>query len=183
MNLENSFFEDEGKDEDLNNNYIYEYLKKEKNYEKFYNTAVNKININFLYLDEKKEIYDFKILEENIFDSCLKSEKIIYLVKNFQKINNISHHLIDIIVFNIDINYQNLNKFCNSTNLYSNNFLDTFSCIKDIYFKDTIHLFQDLTSVYFILKKKKQIDNSNSLVKNITIKNSKNNKNSKTRRV
>jgi len=94
-------------------------------------------------------------------DSILRKEQLIHIIKNNQILNNIKYKLFSIVRYNIDLQPDEINKFLsvshtvsdsNTDKTYINRFLIVDKNIDDIYFADTITIFQDLNSLYIIFK-------------------------------
>ena len=172
-------------DSEIDNEWVDEFKKKEEIYDDFYKEKVEHIKLFYLYINPSNVLEtikkDFIVLDEN---SILKKEKIILLIKNNQVYNSIKYKLLSLIRFNIDIEPEDINKFINTTeNEFSNtSFITSEKYLNDIKYSNTISMFQDLNSLYFIFyESNKKTEHSAPIVNNNN--NNNNNNNKKTRRV
>jgi len=142
---------------DLDTDYINEYNLLETNYNKFYKAEVKEITLNFIYVNEMKEIYNIKTKQERISESCLKKERLLYLIKNNQYNLSDKHRLVDLLSFNINIEPSEI-----SDMILKNNdnkiFLKSLKIIDDIKYHDTIKMLQKQNSLIFILIKSSRSD-------------------------
>ena len=128
----------------------------ELEYNKFYKDIVEEITMNFIYINENKEIYNIKSKREKITDSYVKKERLLYIIKNNQYNLYDKHRLVDLIQFNIDIESCELQDFIlnnNINNNINNNYLKSLKIIDDIKFNDTIKLLEKQNSLIFIFTK------------------------------
>ena len=88
---------------DLDSDYIKKHNLLETNYRNFNKDIVEEITLNFIYINENKEIYKTKSKRENISDSTLTKERLLYIIKNNQYNLYDKHRLVDLIKFNINI--------------------------------------------------------------------------------
>ena len=152
--------------DEIDNTWVTDYKKTEENYNVFYNEKVNTIKIFFMYINTDKTVVNARqeILTLNN-DSILRKEQLIHIIKNNQILNNIKYKLFSIVRYNIDLQPDEINNFLsvsisdsntvsdsNTDKTYINRFLIDKKNIDDIYFADTITIFQDLNSLYIIFK-------------------------------
>jgi len=143
---------------EIDNTWVTDYKKTEENYNVFYNEKVNTIKMFFMYINTDKTVVNARqeILTLNN-DSILRKEQLIHIIKNNQILNNIKYKLFSIVRYNIDLQPDEINKFLSVSNkdtdkTYINRFFIDKKNIDDIYFTDTITIFQDLNSLYIIFK-------------------------------
>lgn len=121
-------------------------------YKDYYKDDVYYINTFFIYVNKKDEIEKIKsnhyFLKEK--NKLLRNE-IIELLKHNIIDNNVRYNLLSILKYNIDLDTEDVKYFLNSTT-ENNHFLLTIKHISDIYFEPTIHMFQDLNDIIFVLK-------------------------------
>ena len=161
--------------EEINNEYMENFEKLEEKYNKFCNKSVDKIKLFFIYINENDEVYSMKSEKENLINSCISKERLLYLIKNnhYNLLNK--HKLVSLLKFNIDLHHTNLNKFI--LDIENENYLSSLKIVETIKFKDTIPLLSDLNSVIFIYNSMSREKNINNTTKKIIITNK-----SKTRR-
>ena len=86
-------------------------------------------------------------MDSNILDKA----HLIYLLKKNKDYNNLSHKIISILQYNIDIKPQDINLFMKEPDNF--NFLTINDNIDDIKWEDTINLFKDMNTIYIIYYK------------------------------
>jgi hypothetical protein len=143
-------------DLELDLNWIDEYNKNlKKNIFSFIEPQKN-IKIINLYIENKKIIYYHKYKIE-INNKKIENEKILNLIEKNKKVNNKKFKLIDILKFELDIELNNIDKLIKKENKLN---LIPVDIYKDIYFKDTINIFKNLQSLFFIY----EIDKNNKKI-------------------
>ena len=135
-------------DEELDDTWIEDFFSMEKNYNKFYKEPCKYIDIFFIYVNNENKIELLKKNNINLNNSKIDKEKIIYLIKNNQTINNKYYKLISLLKYNPTIEPELVinGSFENDGSQY----LKSERYLNDIYFDDTIDLFQDLNSLFLI---------------------------------
>ena len=159
-------------EKEIDSEYMENFDKLEKNYNKFYNTQVTNINIFFIYIDENNEIYNIKSDKESIENGCITKERILYLIKKYQYNLLYRHKLVSLLQYNIDLHHTDLQNFILDQKTKSDNYLTSFKILDNIKFNDTIPLLSDLNSIYFIysyLSPINQSDRSHNTTKRIVI--------------
>ena len=155
-------------DEELDNSWINKY--KLENLDELYSEPVKNINLYYLYVNKNNELVNIKkdttfLEEENI----VSKDELIMLIKNYQLKN---YRIFSILKFNIDLHEEELDDFIKektkNTNTNTNNanqqrstnqqFLNEEKNLNVITFNNSLNLFQDLNSLYFIFKEKKVIN-------------------------
>lgn len=136
----------------INDNWLENYLREEKTFNRFYKKKVEKINTFFIYVDKNKNI--IKCLKNilPIKDSVLLKNDILPIINKNKHLLKKHFKLIKILQYNFDIENITINKF-----LYDEDptdYLKVMDKIKDIYWLDTIPLFEKLNSLYFIFFEK-----------------------------
>lgn len=131
--------------------YINDFQNKENEFNKFYKQPVDKINFNICYLKNKLIVntISFEIMIEN---KGITSEKLLYLIKKYS--NN--DYIFDfIIIFNFDINNDEIKSFFDKK-LPISNYFRIHKNILDININDTICVFKELNTIDIYLKEKSQ---------------------------
>ena len=171
---------------DMDNSWIREYEVTEKEYSSFYKEKVETIKINYIYVDEKNDVN--YVTQENMFiqDSKIDKDKIIEIIKCRKCKDKINYKLISILKYNITLEPEYIKHYIQQNEDYNQDFLSKVDILQDIYFKDTIHLFNDLNCLYFIFCDKRLRENKHKLTKKIIVSLSshkQNKKHKKTKRV
>ena len=164
--------QDQDQDQDLDNTWVDSYKTAEQQYHDFYNEPVRAINVFSLYINTENTVVTIKrepLTLNN--DSRLPREQLIALIKANQHVNTLKYKLFSLLRYNINLLPEEIPDFIayNATdphphphNSYSQRFLTPEAFIQDIYFVDTISIFQDLNALYLIFKedeRKKPIKN------------------------
>lgn len=135
-------------------NYIDNFVKLEEDYNIFYKTNINTININIHYYHNNKNLnsISFQHITNN---NTITSETLLYIIKKYAT----DKYILDLIIyFNFDIDNNEIKKFINGK-LSISNFFKIYKNIVDLNIQDTIPFFSDLNSVDIFLKNK--IDSKN----------------------
>ena len=137
---------------DNQNDWIENYIKKEEVFDKFYKEKLDNINVFFMFIDKQKNI--IKLLKDklSIENNLLKKDEILNIIKEKKNLLKQNFKLIQILKYNFNIDNMNINNFLNDK--IELNYLNILHEINDIYLEDTIPLFKDLNSLYFIFHEK-----------------------------
>jgi hypothetical protein len=147
-----SISDDESIEDILDEEWIKEFEFIETNYDKFYNTDNNKINIySFFYQNNKihhigKEKYD--LINKNI----LTEEELLRIIK----IKSEDKYKLDTILrYNIDMKPNELINFKNNNeNIDQFKYMNRIKSVEPIHFMPSIQMFSDLNTLYLFFKKK-----------------------------
>jgi len=136
-----------------NDDWLTNYIKNEKLFDKFYKEETKNIKLFFLYIDKKREI--IKSLKENhmLNDKIISKEDILKIISEKKTLLNKNFKLIQILKYNFNIDNHSIHKFVSKKDDFS--FFKIIKEVEDIYWEDTISLFDSLNSLYFIFLEKK----------------------------
>tara|TARA_Y100000991_G_C21731160_1_gene246401 strand:- start:14 stop:508 length:495 start_codon:yes stop_codon:yes gene_type:complete len=133
---------------ELDNKWIENYEIEEVAYNNFYKDDVKYVKVYFLLIN-KNLILD-NIHEENFLleeKNILKKNQLISLINKYKENKNIK--LISILKYNINLDSDNVIDYLNQdTN--TNMFLKSIKSLDDISFDQTISMFEDLNSLFFV---------------------------------
>lgn len=135
---------------ELDTSWITTYENDYNKYKFIYIEEVEKIDIFYIYLDEDKNIIEIKKDKTNIENQKITKERLIYLIKNNNKINDIKYKINYILKYNITIKPENIIKFINTPNTTDENYSQIIHSIDDIIYENTINIFQDLNALFII---------------------------------
>ena len=135
-------------EEEMESEYIKNFEQLEEKYNKFYNKEVTNIKLFFIYINENNEIYSIKADHEDLENSCITKERILYLIKQNQYNLTNKHKLVSLLQYNIDLHHTNLNNFI--LDKINDDYLSSLKILDTIKFNDTIPLLADLNSIFFI---------------------------------
>ena len=143
--MEGAIIEEE---EEMENEYIKRYDELEEKYNKFYNRETTSIKIFLIYINENNEIYNIKRDHEDLENSCITKERLLYLIKQNQYNLTNKHKLVSLLKYNIDLHHRDLNKFI--LDKINENYLSSLKILDTIKFNDTIPLLADLNSIFLV---------------------------------
>ena len=137
-------------EEKMDINWIETFEEEEKYYTMFYPEKIKEITVNILYINKNKELEKIseKILNltnENI----IKKEELIKLIKENEKIDKEKYKLINILVYNFDINNDELKNFLSKSDNYD--FITNLKSLDDYELKSTINCLHTINNIYIIL--------------------------------
>lgn len=152
---------------ELDCSWIDEFEQNELEYASFYKEQIYSIKINYIYVDKTNSIdniHQETILVEN---GKLDKEKIIEIIKNNKKKGNVDYKLISILKYNITLEPEHIKDYLNNDS--NDEYLSKVDILQDIYFKDSINLFQDLNCLYIIFCDKTMRENRNKITKRVIL--------------
>jgi len=150
-----------------------DFENKEINYNNLYQDKVTNINIYSLYVNtncvlDKVKQYKYDLKTPN----CLTKREIVTIFKNKKLDDGLNYKLISLLKYNIDLKPIEVKKYIYDSENYG--FLDNISELQDIYFYDTITMFDNLNSIFFIYYEiNKKLNNKKTKKIYITHQNSK----------
>jgi hypothetical protein len=156
---------------DLDSSWLDEFDKIENEYKNYYCEPLEFIHLNCLYLNNENEI-TYIHEEKVIFNSpgLLSREEIIGLIKGNSLLNELKYALLSILVFNINIEPENLKTFFRSSNQSGSSFLNSVKNIDSITFDKSISMFHDINNLYFIFyEKEHSVNKKHTVTKKIAI--------------
>jgi len=182
----------EDKDDDtetIDESWVTQFKEEEEAYDDFYKEKVDNITLFFLYVNKEKELESISkepyLLEEE--EGLITKDQLVTLIKKrqekqekqFNNNNNNNNNtkkykLISLYRYNPCLDSEDVNNFIegndddenkneNENENNNNNFLFPERYLNDIVFNDTITIFQDLNSLFFIYYEKEiRTDNNNN---------------------
>ena len=146
-------------DETLDTSWVNKFKESENMYNDFYKEPVTSIAIYLLYVNKNNELdhihRDRCLLETN---GLLKRDIILSLIKRYQCLFSVSYKIKSLLRYNIDLDPSEINDFVND-NINDRRFIKSETFLTDIYYEDTIHMFQDLNSLFFIFSEERAVMN------------------------
>lgn len=152
---------------ELDCSWINEFEKTESDYDSFYKEKIDSIKINYIYVDKTNAIDN--VHQEGIIieDGKLDKNKLIDIIKRNKKKNNTDYSLISILKYNITLEPEHIKDYIHDN--LNDDFLSKVDILQDVYFKDSINLFQDLNSLYIIFCDKTIRESKNKITKKIIL--------------
>ena len=152
----------------LDDQWIKKFEEEDKKYEDFYKEDNYYVNLYFTYINQENNVE--KIKQEKFFmnlPNYITKEEIVYLLKKNMIMDNTKYSIFSLLKYNMTLEPEDIQSYLNRQEEYNDNFsfLKTIKNIDTIFFEKTISSFQDLNSLFFILREnsKKSNDNKQSL--------------------
>jgi len=148
-------------EEEFDTSWIDDFKKDNEKYSDFYTEEVTNITLFFIYINNKNDVEnlsrDLMILDRK---NTLMRDQLIQIIKQNQIHNN--NKLISLLKYNIDIEPEEIYNFMNNKDdsSFSKRFFIQEKYLNDIIYKNTINIFQDLNSLFFIYKETLPIANN-----------------------
>ena len=170
------------------------WVNQEKEYNIFYKEKLTSIKLYFIYVNTqdiveyvKNDTYLFPSPQEE--KNILQKDVLLSIIKNNMVLNGRDYKLISLLKYNLDIVPEDIIRM----KLDNNGYLSCENEIKNIEFYDTIGIFQDINSLFFVFQERihikpqqqhtttkkiyihqhRQNIKNNNTIKNNTIKNKK----------
>ena len=150
-------------EDEIDTSWIDDFKKDNETYSDFYTEEVTNITLFFIYIDHKNDIEnlsrDLMILDRK---NTIVRDQLIQLIKQNQIHNNNKYKLISLLKYNIDIEPEEIYNFINNKDdsSFNKRFFIQEKYLNDIIYKNTINIFQDLNSLFFVFKETNPITNN-----------------------
>ena len=178
--------------ETIDESWVNQFKEEEEAYDDFYKEKVDNITLFFLYVNKEKELESISkepyLLEEE--EGLITKDQLVTLIKKRQENqekqfndnnNTKKYKLISLYRYNPCLDSEDVNSFIernddenenkNNNKNNNNNFFFPERYLNDIVFNDTITIFQDLNSLFFIYYEKEvRTENNNNNNNNTTRK-------------
>ena len=137
--------------EEIDESWTHEFRELENPYNAYYKDEVYSIKLYFLYVNSSREIVSMKS-ERIMLDevNLLHSTSIVQVIKEREHCDNIKYKLRSLLKYNIDVDPDDA--LSNLEGINPLEYAQEVSYSNHIYFKDTIHTFQDLNSLFFLFQ-------------------------------
>ena len=156
---------DELEEDIFDTKWIEEYEKNETYYSMFYPEVNKSLNVNILYVNKNRELE--KIKEEKInliHENMITKSELIRLVKNNETIDRQKYSLISILIYNFELQHEELKNFFkyankNKENIihtdindYDNkyNYMKKLKVIDDYKLSSTINCLQSVNNIFIL---------------------------------
>jgi hypothetical protein len=135
----------------FDDSWINDYEILEKEYSSFYKEPVDSIKLHFIYINQNNEI-DTINQDDLMISSKIEKDRVYQIIKENKCKNNMQYKLVGLLKYNISLEPYHIKHFLEDTldNDMNHYFLIPLNKIEDIIYEDTITLFKDLNSLYFI---------------------------------
>lgn len=170
--------------ESLDTSWFQEYNKLLNLQTNFNKEKMINIDVKFIYIDNNdniQNIYCEKLkLQCSDSGSQITKEDLLKIIQKNKTKNNSKYKLEDILFFHIPIDHENISNFNNQDS--SGNYLKRVSFFDSLEIPESIFIFHDINSLYFIFKLN-ETDKHNFTIKSILKKSASKSKPSKTKKV
>lgn len=144
------------------------WVKQEKKYNDFYRDKPTSIKLYFIYVNNQNVVEIFKndtyLLNQEqhtTTDAIVQKDVLLSIIKNNISLNGRNYKLVSLLKFNLDIEPEDIiNWKLEKKN--GSDYLSSEKEIKDIIFYDTIGIFQDINSLFFVYQDKLAINNDDN---------------------
>lgn len=158
-------------DEDLDTSWIDEQERFQNIQNNYHRESMDSIDICFIYINKNQ--YIDKILTENIIldaDITINQETLLKIIQD-KKINTpvSKYKLADILTFFVDLEPENIQSFSNIEN-HENNYSQFFKVLNipnEIHIPQSIFIFHNINSIYFIYQEIEVVNKRNITFKSI----------------
>jgi len=147
---------------DLDTSWINEFEAIDNEYKSYYSESLDFINMNCIYLNAANEITN--VHEEKVIflnKGTLSREEVVGLIKRNSIFDSLKYSLLSILVFNINIEPDNLKTFFKNNKSdksdkqdIGSQFLISIKNIDTIVFDKSISMFHDINNLYLVFYKK-----------------------------
>lgn len=161
------YMSNEPEQNEFDYSWISEFEQTEAEYSSFYKEKIDSIKINYIYIDKTNSVDNIHQESIIIEDGKLSKEKLIDIVKRNNKKNKIDYKLISILKYNITLEPEHIKDYI--TDNLNEDFLSKIDILQDIYFEDSINLFQDLNCLYIVFCDKSMRENKNKITKKVIL--------------
>lgn len=165
-----SSFKDENTNNDLVNNildvdWINEFEHDDRYYTMFYQEVIKSIKVSLLYINKNNEIV--KISEQLLSlhtENKITKEELLGLVKNNEYMDAIKYRLVNILVYNMALNHDDLRHFLHSSSKYD--FLTSLKTIDTYELQSTINCLQSVNNIFIIYNEDSQETKPKQMINN-----------------
>ena len=174
-------------DDEIDTHWIEKYDKEDDQYKMFYKEPNKELMLSILYVNAKNDLENIKTKRIRLIEpNQITREEFIYIIKNNDRVDNIKYKLMNILLYNIDIESDNLQLIINSFNDETkNDFFNNLVSLDTYTFNSTIRILQEINTLYIILREDANIDKHNHTKRirfNISLNESKQKEKRKTKR-
>ena len=171
---------------DIDLSWLDDFKEEEINFFKFYLKKVNFVNLVYIYIKNDEIVFLKTERLNKLVNNTIKDNEIITFIKKNQILNSTKFTFKHFCSYNFSLRPNEVKEYLLNDNIQEDiinnrnykNFFKSYGCIQDIEFNDTIEMFQELNTLYFIYGEKKEKEKRLSTTKKVYITHS----NKKTRK-
>ena len=149
----NEIINDNDNIKELDDSWITKFDMENVLYQDFYTEEINNLQIISIYINSKNEISSITKGSEIIENNILEKPRLIKLLKEKMNHKGIKYKPLSILKYNIDLAPDDIYEYLKTPDEYK--FLETQKTLNLISWRDSINLFLDLNTLYFIFYEKK----------------------------
>ena len=146
--------------DDLDMSWLVETERLSKIDQNFARENMNEIQLHSIYINKTNHIdkitssaHALMMVDLSNRIMGLTNEYVLQLVESMKLVNGIKYKLLDILVFNVDLEPENIQAFSQTcADTCQSRFLKTYSVIQDIKIPASIFIFHNLNSIYMIFQ-------------------------------
>jgi hypothetical protein len=146
----------------LDNDWINEFEKIDKDYQDFYNEDLQFLKIHSIYISQQNQIEQIKE-EKLFFNDCpnkISREYLLGILKNNAFNCGKRYSILSILKYNINLQSSDIKDYIRTKEPQS--FLSLIKNIDDIVFEQTINMFQDLNDLILVFYEKNKEEQKNA---------------------
>jgi hypothetical protein len=136
----------------IDTSWIDKYDNEEKKYDIYYKEENTSIKTTIIYINNNMEIEQIKEQKIKIIDNIIKKEDFLKIIKDSQNNDNKKYSLINILIYNFDIENTELENFLTKSEKY--NIMKKINYLQDYTLSSTIKYLQDINNLYILLIEK-----------------------------
>lgn len=138
-------------DNDNEFDWITEHIKLNKMDHKYFREQMKKINIFFVYINGELDIKNVVNEPYDLVNGIISKDELFLLIEKRRKIGYLKYKIMDIILYNINIETENIQKYI-QTNNNDMIFMKVLPLVNEIVIEPSLKVFHSLNSLYFIFK-------------------------------
>jgi len=146
-------------DDDLDLSWLDKHEKMANVDHNYFKEPMNRIKIHFVYINVNdyidKIVSEYQELQECSENySKISNDRLLRIIQSHKTRGDIKYQLLDILLFNVDIDPENINILVNRTDLIEedSNFIKTLSPTQDIILPHSIFVFHDINAIYLLFQ-------------------------------
>jgi hypothetical protein len=117
----------------------------------YYREPMEFISIHTIHVNTDKNIEKISSDKIDVYNNFISKEKILKIIQSNKSIHGPKYKLIDIILYNIDLEPQHIQDFVQN-DIDEKRFFKKFSIVDDVQINPSIFIFHSLNAMYFIFQ-------------------------------
>ena len=122
----------------------------DKNYSR---EPMENIDIHTIFVNTQNAIEKISSDKIDIYDNTIPKEKILKIIQDNKAMQgHVKYKLLDIMVYNVDLEPQHIQDFVQNYSMDSSRFFKTYPIVDDIKIAPSIFIFHSLNAIYFMFQ-------------------------------